>query len=99
LTADRLRDASRHQVGILKETFEALDADPSIARVEPIDEQRRAGFLAIRAPHAGELSRRLRAAGVLNDFRGDVLRLGPAPYLHDGQLRAAVHALGEILRS
>jgi kynureninase len=99
LTAERLRDASRHQVGTLKQTFEALDADPAIARVEPIADERRAGFLAIRAPQAGELSRRLRAAGVLNDFRGDVLRLGPAPYLHDGQLRAAVHALGAILRS
>jgi kynureninase len=98
LTPERLRDISRHQVGILKQTFEALDVDPAIARVEPIDEERRAGFLAIRAPRAGELSRLLRAAGVLNDFRGDVLRLGPAPYLHDDQLRAAVHALGDVVR-
>jgi kynureninase len=99
LTAERLRDASRHQVGMLKQAFEALDIDPAIARVEPMSEERRAGFLAIRAPRAGELNRALRAAGVLTDFRGDVLRLGPAPYLHDDQLRAAVGALGEVLRS
>jgi len=99
LTPERLRDTSRHQVGILMRTFEALDVDPAIARVEPMAEDRRGGFLAIRARRAGELSRSLRAAGVLNDFRGDVLRLGPAPYLCDDQLRAAVGALGEVLRT
>jgi kynureninase len=57
----------------------------------------RAGFLAIRAPRAGDLSTELRARGVLTDFRGDVLRLGPAPYLNDEQLRAAVGALGDLL--
>jgi kynureninase len=99
LTAERLRDASRHQVGILKHTFEALDINPAIAAVEPMSEERRAGFLAIRTARAAELNRALRAAGVLTDFRGDVLRLGPAPYLHDDQLHAAIRALGSILRS
>jgi kynureninase len=98
LTADRLRDTSRHQVGMLQQAFEALDIDPAIARVEPMREERRAGFVAVRTPRAGELNRGLRAAGVLTDFRGDVLRLGPAPYLHDDQLRAAIGALGDILR-
>jgi kynureninase len=32
-----------------------------------------------------------------SDSRGDVLRLGPAPYLSDAQLRAAIDALGEAL--
>ena len=32
------------------------------------------------------------------DHRGDVLRLGPAPYLSDDQLRAAVGHLGEVVR-
>jgi kynureninase len=35
--------------------------------------------------------------GVLTDSRGDVLRLGPAPYLSDDQLDAAVAALGEAV--
>jgi kynureninase len=97
LTIDRLRAASRHQVGLLEQTFAALDIDPSIARVEPMTEDRRAGFLAIRSPRAGDLCRALRAAAVRTDFRGDILRLGPAPYLQDDQLRAAVGILGEVV--
>ena len=97
LTPERLRAISRHQVGLLRHEFDALDANPSTARVEEMPDDSRAGFLAIRAPRAGELSAALRARGVLTDFRGDVLRLGPAPYLSDEQLRAAVGALGDLL--
>jgi len=61
-------------------------------------DDRRAGFLAIRAPRAADLCERLRGGGILTDFRGNVLRLGPAPYLSDGQLRDAVRAIGETLR-
>ena len=57
---------------------------------------RRAGFLALRSPRAGELSAALRGRGVLTDFRGDVLRLGPAPYLSDDQLREAVKAFQSV---
>jgi len=92
LTAERLRGISRGQVGLLKQTFESLDVDPAIARVEPMPDDRRAGFLAIRCARAAELSRTLRDRGVLTDYRGDLLRFGPAPYLTDDQLRDAVLA-------
>ena len=94
LTPGKLREISRHQVGLLKSEFEALDLDPAVARVDEIPADRRAGFLAIRSTHAGELHATLRRAGVLTDFRGERLRLGPAPYLSDDQLRAAIAALG-----
>jgi kynureninase len=96
LTADRLRAISRHQVALLKREFEALDIDPSIAHVEPMSDDRRAGFLAIRAPGAGDLCAQLRNGGVLTDFRGNVLRLGPAPYVSDDQLREAVRVIAGI---
>ncbi len=99
LTAERLRAISRHQVGLLKASFEALDVDPAQASVEALRDDRRGGFLAIRSGRAGQLSRALRVRGVLTDARGDVLRLGPAPYLRDDQLRDAVAALGETLRA
>jgi kynureninase len=97
LVPERLRDISRHQVGFLKDTFEALDVDPGLAHVEPMPDERRAGFLAIRSVAAGDLSRALRARDVRTDFRGDVLRLGPAPYLSDSQLRQAIDALREVI--
>jgi kynureninase len=43
------------------------------------------------------LSRALRDRGVLTDVRGDLLRLGPAPYLSDSQLDAAVDALRDTV--
>ena len=97
LTPGRLREISRHQVGLLSSSFAALDVDPSVAHVVAMPEDRRAGFLAIRAPRATELVRALRQASVFADARGDILRLGPAPYLSDDQLRDAVARLGRVV--
>jgi kynureninase len=44
-----------------------------------------------------EISRRLAEEGVLTDSRGRHLRLGPAPYLSDAQLEAAVAALADAV--
>jgi kynureninase len=97
LTPEFLREVSQHQVGALKRMFERLDVNPAVALVEPMPDERRGGFLAIRSLHAGDLCRAMRERGVLTDFRGDVLRLGPAPYLSDAQLTAAVDALGDAI--
>lgn len=99
LTAERLRSISRHQIGLLARAITALDLDPSRARIEPMPEDRRAGFLAIRMPDPARVARALRERGVFVDARGDVLRAGPAPYLTDDQLRRAVAALGDLLLS
>jgi kynureninase len=97
LTADKLREISRRQVGLLIARIEALDLDARLLTIEPMPAERRAGFLALRTPHAAELARALRARHVWTDARGDVLRLGPAPYLDDRQLDDGVAALGEVL--
>jgi kynureninase len=52
----------------------------------------------LTAPQAGELRKKLAERGVLTDSRGDKLRFGPAPYLSDSQLEAAIATLGEVLR-
>jgi kynureninase len=97
LTPIRLHEISRRQVGLLKAAIERLDLNPAVARVEPMSEDRRAGFLAIRMPGATHVARALRDRGVFVDARGDVLRLGPAPYLRDEQLEDAVAILGVVL--
>jgi len=99
LTDEELRRINRKQVSLLKSSFEALNVDPGRARVEPMRDEHRGGFLAIRAPGARDVAAALRARGVLTDARGDVLRLGPAPYLRDDQLRDAVAVLGDVLAS
>ena len=57
------------------------------------------GFLALESPRAGEITAGIRERGVLADLRGTVLRLGPAPYLSDPQLHAAMDAIGEVVRA
>ena len=99
LTPVRLRETSRRQVGLLKTAVERLHLNPAVARVTPMPEERRGGFLALRMPEAPAVAQALRARGVFVDARGDVLRLGPAPYLRDDQLEDAVAILGEVLAS
>ena len=98
LTAGELRRISQRQTGVLVSAFDSLDVSPAMAQVEAMPPERRGGFLAIRAPLAREYAQRLRGRRVLADARGDVLRLGPAPYLRDDQLTDAVAALGEVIR-
>jgi len=99
LTPALLREISRHQVGLLAERFDALDLDPAvIGRDRSVALDRIGGFLALRSPRAGDLFERLKARGLLTDYRGEILRLGPAPYLADDQLEASVEILGEEAR-
>jgi kynureninase len=99
LTAKLLREVSQHQIGLLAAAFDALDLDPAVVsrdRDAPLSEI--GGFLALRSPIATTLTQRLHALGVSTDARGEVLRLGPAPYLSDRQLRDAIGLLGEVAR-
>jgi kynureninase len=99
LTPIVLRRISQRQTGLLAAAFEALDVDNRQARIEPLRVEDRAGFVAIRAPDARGIVAKLRAGGVLADARGDILRLGPAPYMRDDQLADAVAILGELLHA
>jgi kynureninase len=98
LTPELLREVSRHQVGLLAERFDALDADPAIIdRDRSLDLADIGGFLALRTPHAAEICAALRERGIHTDYREDLLRLGPAPYLSQSQLIRAADALAEVL--
>ena len=94
-----LRAAYRHQVGVLAEAVDALDLDPAVVARDPVaPPDAVGGFLALRCADAGGLQRALRERGVLTDARGAWLRLGPAPYLSDAQLREAAARLGAVAR-
>ena len=97
LTAELLQASYAHQVARLADAFDALDLPDGVVgrdRQAPLDAV--GGFLALRAPRAADLQCELAARGVLTDSRGSSLRLGPAPYLSDAQLDAAVAALGDV---
>ena len=99
LTPALLREVSQHQIRLLIDRFDALDADPAfISRDRDVPLEQIGGFLSLRSPQAGEMYGMLHDRGVLTDRRGDLLRLGPAPYLSDRQLNAAMDVLGEVVR-
>ncbi len=94
LTPDRLRELSQHQVGLLATKFDDLGLDPKlIDRERSVPIRALGGFLALRTPHAERLCAALKERGVSTDYRGDVLRLGPAPYVPDSQIAQAINAL------
>lgn len=93
-----LREVAQHQLGVLARRVDELDAPPRLlTRDRAVALSSYGGFLALRSPQAAALQQALHARGVLTDSRGPHLRLGPAPYLSDAQLEAAVAALGEAL--
>lgn len=99
LTVDLLHQINRHQMSVLIQAFDALDADPRlIARDRETALDQLGGFLVLESVHAERFQSALRDRGVLTDCRGTRLRLGPAPYLCDGQLRDAMAALREVIQ-
>lgn len=99
LTPALLREVSQHQVRLLAQLFDELELDPTVIdrdRSVPLD--RIGGFLALRAPRASDLCARLREKRVQTDCRGETLRLGPAPYLSDAQLRETMRTVGDVVR-
>ncbi|HEU4391101.1 MAG TPA: kynureninase [Blastocatellia bacterium] len=78
LTPQKLRELNQHQI----ETLSGRPRNDAIG-----------GFLAIPATGAAKAQKALRKKNIWTDYRGDTLRLGPAPYLTDAQLATAREAL------
>jgi kynureninase len=94
LTPKRLAELSQHQIGLLARGFDALDLDPNVIRRDrSVPLEAVGGFLALHTPHAARIHAALNERGVWTDYRGDVLRLGPAPYVTDRQLRDALERI------
>lgn len=78
MTVEKLRELSHHQLAVLAPAN-------LLSHV--------AGFLAIPSRGARNLRHRLRQQEIWTDYRGDMLRLGPAPYVTDAQIEQAGEAL------
>ncbi len=92
LRLPRLRALSLHQTGRILDHLDGFDV------LTPREERSRAGFVALRIPNATHVVSALRERGVYTDSRGDVLRLGPAPYVSQDELDAAIAHLREIIQ-
>ncbi|MDQ3031181.1 MAG: aminotransferase class V-fold PLP-dependent enzyme [Myxococcota bacterium] len=91
LTIDRLRALSLAQTGRIIAGLEGIDV------ITPRQDDARAGFVAMRVEDASGVVGALRARGIVTDARGDVLRLGPAPYVTDDELDAAVSHVRDLV--
>jgi selenocysteine lyase/cysteine desulfurase len=99
LTAERLRAISQHQTGLIDRLLRECDLPPTIAMVLDVPPERRAGFIAVRTPDAPAVVQTLRAQQMYVDSRGDLLRIGPAPYVSDNQLESATRLLAAALEN
>lgn len=97
LTPKKLREISQAQMKILCEEFDKLNAPKDlIERDHSISLNQIAGFLALKTKKASELSEALKRENIFTDYRGSILRFGPAPYLSDEQIRSAIQTLSKF---
>lgn len=100
LGVQELREISQGQLRRLSQGIAALQLRPETLRLaDEINDEERAGFLALRCENAAQWVPWLRTQKVYCDARADVLRLGPAPYLSDAQLDEAVAMLGACAKA
>ena len=84
LTPAKLRELNQHQIELIS----------GGTRNDVIG-----GFLAIAATRPEKIQRALRKQNIWTDYRGDTLRLGPAPYITDTQLETAAEAIRKLTTS
>jgi selenocysteine lyase/cysteine desulfurase len=97
LSPERLRAISLAQTARVIDRLDARGLRDRIASAR--DGARRGGFVAVRSARADEATRALRREGVFVDSRGELLRIGPAPYLTDEELDRGVDLVAKELAS
>lgn len=94
LTVAARREVSLAQTGRILAGADRL----ALEVATPREDERRGGFVAVRLPDAGAAVEALKAQGIWVDARGDLLRLGPAPYTTVDEIDQAMEALGRWTR-
>lgn len=86
LELPRLRATSLRQTARILAGLEGFDV------VTPREDSARAGFVAVRVGNVQAVVDGLRKDDIFVDARGDIVRLGPAPYLADDEIDRGVAA-------
>lgn len=90
LSLERLRALSLSQTERILQALDGYDV------LTPQAAAARGGFIAVRLPNAAHVVRALRERGIWVDSRGGVLRLGPAPYVTNTEIDAALEAFRSV---
>lgn len=96
MTVEALRATSLAQTSRILGAAREL---PGVTLATPTADDDRGGFVALRTDSASALVSALRAEGVYADSRGDVIRLGPAPYVTDEEIDEALAILARAVRN
>lgn len=100
LIPEFLREVSQHQIKLLIDEFDKLELDAKIIKRDTtVSPENIAGFLVLYSEFAGKVSEKLKEKNVWTDYRGNVLRFGPAPYISDEQIKEAMKILGNVIES
>jgi kynureninase len=98
LDARALRTISQRQIGRIVQALHRIDLGKYGAQLSfDVELEQRAGFVGIDCKAAVGLVSALRKRDVWVDARGTTLRFGPAPYLSDAQIDAAIEVFAEEL--
>lgn len=100
LTPSILRRQYLEQVKLMKKLFLEQDLDPSVIKLrheQPLEQN--GGFLSLQTPFARSIRAKLLEHGVFTDARGDILRMGPAPYITTSQIERAIEKLAEVVKN
>lgn len=98
-TPSLLREVSLHQISLLADEFDKYDYNTDIIkRNRTVNIKKLGGFLVLYSPFAQKICAELKKEEVWTDYRGDRLRLGPAPYLSDEQLITSMSILNNVLK-
>lgn len=89
-------DVERLRVLSLAQTERILDALDGYDVLTPRAAPARAGFVAVRVEGAADVVHALRERGVWVDSRGDVVRIGPAPYVTNAEIDEALTAFRSV---
>lgn len=88
LSIDVLAASYRRQTSRIIEGLSGFDV---------LTPEARGGFVSVRLANASSVVAALRERGVFVDSRADNLRFGPAPYVHDEEIDAALAAFRELV--
>ena len=100
LTPEVLRNQYKAQVGQLRSLFLQKDFDPELIRLTHSEAlSRNGGFLSLASPNAREIRTDLLSRGIFTDARNEILRLGPAPYTTENQIKEVIDELDTSLKN
>ena len=94
---DWLYEVNHQQLRYLAKEFNDRDLPQTIIKL-PVSVEYMGGFLGLLTPYAQQICEHMRDRGVHSDYRGDWIRLGPAPYLCFEQLSDGICALEESVQ-